>query len=157
MLHVHVWSKWDLKCQSFTKLIFCFQLMFSSECIMKCKLDSYSVLLRDKQVETYEQEDSRHVNCAVIYIWHGLNMDIYDQEDSTLCTSRQYLNRKQSTCSLPVGLHENQARTPVLTCVLTPKSQSFTWPWVLTRILEGLISETVYRQVKNTTLPMTFT
>lgn len=33
---------------------------------MKCKLDSFSILLRDIQVETYEQEDSSHVTSAVI-------------------------------------------------------------------------------------------
>ena len=48
MLHIHVWSKWDLKCQSFTKL--------NSQKIPK--LYSFSV--------PYEQEDSRHVTCAVI-------------------------------------------------------------------------------------------
>lgn len=34
------------------------------------------------------------LSLSVLYIWHALNMDIYDQEDSTLCTCCHYVQNK---------------------------------------------------------------
>ena len=61
---------------------------------MKCKLDSFSVLLRDKHMSKKIRGMLPVLSLSVLYIWHALNMDLYDQEDSTLCTCCHYVENK---------------------------------------------------------------